>query len=85
MVTVIELFESSDPSPLHFCLWNWMKGEVYIKKVDIRDELLARILDAAARIKKRQDPFRRKTRDLRTQLQNALRLTVKFSNIYCEL
>jgi hypothetical protein len=27
-----------------------MKGEVYKRKVDTRDELLARILDAAARI-----------------------------------
>jgi hypothetical protein len=29
-----------------------------------RDELLARILDAAAGIKKREDQLRRKTRDL---------------------
>jgi hypothetical protein len=32
-----------------------MKGEVYKRKVDTRYELLARILDAAARIKTRED------------------------------
>ena len=33
--------------------------------MDTPDELLARISDAAARIKKREGQFRRKTRDLR--------------------
>jgi hypothetical protein len=32
------------------------------------DELLARILDAAARINKREDQLRRATRDLRTRV-----------------
>jgi hypothetical protein len=36
------------------------------RKMDTREELLARILNAAARIKKREDQLRRKTRDLRT-------------------
>jgi len=35
--------------------------------VDTQDELLAGILDSAARIKKLEDQFRRVTRDLRTQ------------------
>jgi hypothetical protein len=51
----IELFESSDLTPLDFCLSGWMKSEVYKRNVDTRDELLAHTLDAAARIKKRQD------------------------------
>jgi hypothetical protein len=46
-----------------------MKSEVYKRKVDTRDELLARILDAAARIKKRVDQLRRTTRDLRTRVR----------------
>ena len=33
-----------------------------------RDELLARIFDAAAGRKKREDQLRRKTRDLRTRV-----------------
>jgi hypothetical protein len=32
-----------------------MKGETYKRKVDTRDELLARILDGAGRMKKRGD------------------------------
>jgi hypothetical protein len=45
-----------------------MKCEVYKKKVDTRDELLARILDAAAGIKKREDQLRRTTREIRTRV-----------------
>jgi hypothetical protein len=40
----------------------------YISKAETPDELLARILDAAACIKKREDQLRRKTRDFRTQV-----------------
>jgi hypothetical protein len=67
MVTETELFEYSDPTPLDFCFWGWMKSEVYKWKVDTRDELLASILDAAARINKREDQLRRTTHDLRTR------------------
>ena len=45
-----------------------MKSEVYKRNEDTRDELLARILDAAARIKKREDQLRRTTRELRTRV-----------------
>jgi hypothetical protein len=38
------------------------------KKLDIRDKLLARILDAAARIKEREDQLRRKPCDLCTRV-----------------
>jgi len=38
----------------YFCLWGWIKREVYKRKVDTQDELLARILDAAARLQKRE-------------------------------
>jgi uncharacterized heparinase superfamily protein len=42
---------------------------MYKKKVDKRDELLARILDAAAHVKKcDEDQLRRTTRDLRTRI-----------------
>ena len=37
-------------------------------KVDTPDELLARVLDAAASIQKREGQFRRTTRDLRTRV-----------------
>ena len=71
MVTKIELFESvwcPNLTPLEFCLWGWIKSEGYKRKVDTRDELLARILAAAARIKERADQLRRTTRDLRKRV-----------------
>ena len=49
-----------------------MKSEVYKRKVDTSDELLARILVAAARIKKREDQLRRTTRDLRTRFARCI-------------
>jgi len=50
MVIEIELFELAELIPLYFCLWGWMESEVYKRKVDTEDKLLARILDAAARL-----------------------------------
>jgi hypothetical protein len=50
---------SRDLTPLDFCLWGWMKSEVYRRKVDTWDELLDCIMDAAiARIKEHQDELR---------------------------
>jgi hypothetical protein len=46
-----------------------MNSEVYERKVDTPNESLARILNAAVRIKKSEDQIRRgKTRDLRTRV-----------------
>ena len=45
-----------------------MKGRVCKREMDTPDELLARILDAAARIKKHEDQLRRTTRDVRTRV-----------------
>jgi hypothetical protein len=58
VVTEIELFETPDLTSLNFCLWGWKKSEDYRIKVDTGDEFLARILDAAAHIKKREDQLR---------------------------
>jgi hypothetical protein len=67
MVTEIELFEpGGNSSLLEFCLWRWMKGEIYKRIVDTRDELIAGILDFAASIQKREDERRRTISDLRT-------------------
>jgi len=43
-----------------------MQSEVDIINIDISDELLARILDAAACIMESEDQLRRTTRDLGT-------------------
>jgi len=68
MVAEIKLFESQDLTPLGFSLWGWMKIEGYKRKQDTLDELLARIRDAAACIRKREDQLRRTTRDFRTRV-----------------
>jgi hypothetical protein len=75
---------SPELTPLHFCLWGWMKSEAYKRKVDKPDELLSRILDAAARIKKCQEQLRLTTRLLRS-LEEYTEVEVGFPNIYCEL
>jgi len=42
-----------------FCLWGWMKSEVYKEKVNTRDELISRIMNSAALIKQeRQDDLK---------------------------
>jgi len=58
----IQLFEFG-AYRLDFCLWGWMKSEVYKEKVNTGDELVARIMNSAALIKQeRQDDLRRATR-----------------------
>jgi hypothetical protein len=66
MVTKIELFEFPALTPLDLCLWVWMNGEIYKRKVDTRDELLAPILDGAGRMKKRGDKPEQSTRSSHT-------------------
>jgi hypothetical protein len=74
MGTEMELFESPDLMPLDFLLWTWFdcgsgwRAKFTKETVDTADELLARILDAAACIKKREDQLRRTTSDLRTRV-----------------
>jgi hypothetical protein len=48
----IELFESPGLILLDFCLWDWVKSEIYERNVGTGDESLARILKAAAHIEK---------------------------------
>jgi hypothetical protein len=48
------------------------EGRSYKRNVDTRGELLDRIMDSAARIKKREDQFRRTARDIRTRFANCI-------------
>jgi len=82
MATEIDLFESSSLNPLDFYLWGWMKGQVYRRKLDTRDELLARIFDAAARIKKREDQLRRTRLELCTRVAKFTELDGGISEHY---
>ena len=56
------------PKSVRICFWGWMKSEVYTRKMERQDELLARILDAAVCIQRREDPLRVTKRDLRTRV-----------------
>jgi len=62
-----------------------MKSEDYKRNVDTPDELLSRILDAAAHIKKCEEQLGLTTQDLRTRVAEYTEVEVGFPNIYCEL
>ena len=55
-----------------------MKREFYKRRLDMPDEFLGRILDAAVRVHKREYHLRQTTRDFAHELQSALRLAVGF-------
>ena len=56
-----------------FCLWGWMKSEVYKEKVNTRDELVTRIMNSAALIKQeRQDDLRRATRTVAKRVEKCI-------------
>jgi len=58
---------------LDFCLWGWMKSEMYKEKVNTRDELVARIMNSAALIKQeRQDDLRRATRAVAKRVEKCI-------------
>ena len=68
----IELFEIG-AYRLDFCLWGWMKSEIYKEKVNTRDELVARIIKSAALIKQeRQDDLRRATRTVVKRVEKCI-------------
>jgi len=58
---------------LDFCLWGWMKSEVYKEKVNTTDELVARIMNSAALIKQeRQGDLRKATRTLAERVEKCI-------------
>jgi len=62
---------------LDFCLWGRIKSEVHKEKVNIRDELVARIMNSAALIEQeRQDDLRRATRTIAKRVE-------KFTEVDC--
>jgi uncharacterized protein YfaA (DUF2138 family) len=62
----------------------WIKREVYERKVDTRDELLARILDAATRIKEKINSDEQQAIFV-LELKSVLKMTVGFSKTRREL
>jgi len=68
----IKLFEVG-AYRLDFCLWGWMKSEVYKEKVNKRDELVACVMNSATIIKQeRQDDLRRATRAIAKRVEKCI-------------
>ena len=68
----IQLFEVG-AYRFDFCLWGWMKSEVYKEKVNTRDELVARIMNNGALIEQeRQDDLRRATRTVAKRVEKCI-------------
>jgi len=58
-----------------FCLWGWMKSEVYKEKVNTTEELVALIMNSAALIKQeRQDDLRRATRTVAKRVEKCIEI-----------
>jgi hypothetical protein len=56
-----------------FCLWGWMKSEVYKEEVNTRDELISSIMNSAALIKQeRQDDLRTATRTVAKRVEKCI-------------
>jgi len=57
----------------NFCLWGWMKSEVYKEKVNTRDELVACIMNSAALIKREcQDDLRKATHTIAKTVEKCI-------------
>jgi hypothetical protein len=65
MLNEKELFGSGSHCSTLLLFMGLDKGRCKQKKMDKRDQFLAQILNAAARVKDWEDELRRKTRDLR--------------------
>jgi len=65
----VQLFEVG-AYRLDFCLWGWMKSEVYKENVNTRDEFVTRIMNSAAFMKQeRQDDLSRATRTVAKRVE----------------
>ncbi|KAJ4439400.1 hypothetical protein ANN_07522, partial [Periplaneta americana] len=58
---------SPDFTPLDYCVWGWLKSEIYKCKVETREELLARILHACTQVKECPNQLRSAKQHLSTR------------------
>jgi len=67
---------SPEFTPLDFCLWGWMKREVYKEKVNTRDELVARIMYSASLIKQERQYYLRRaaTRTIAKRVEKCIQV-----------
>ena len=77
---------SPDLTPLDFCLWGWMKSEVYKEKVNTRDKLVAHVMNSAALIKQeRQDGLRGATSTIVKRVEKCIEVDSGNFELYFEL
>ena len=68
----VQLFEVGAYTS-NFCLWGWMKSEVYKEKTNTTDVLVARSTNNAALInQERQDDLRRATRTVVKRVEKCI-------------
>lgn len=76
---------SPDLTFLDFCLWSWMKNEVYANKVETREALLACILNACAYITECRNQLRPATQYVLIRSAKCIEVDGGiFKNIYCD-
>jgi hypothetical protein len=72
MSVEIQLFEFG-VFRFDFCLWEWMKREVYKDRLNTWDEVVARIMTIAALIKQeRQDDIRSATHTIAKRVEKCI-------------
>jgi hypothetical protein len=86
-ITAVWSSKSPDLTPLDFCLWGWIKSEVYKEKINTRDELVARVMNSAVLIKQEhQDDLRRATRTIAKRVEKCIEVDGGiFEHLICNL
>jgi len=84
-VTEMELFESPDLTLFCFCLWGWLMNEVYKKERWIHNMNCSLAIWMPLPEQRNVISSDEQHAIFVHELRCALRLTVGFSNIYCEL
>jgi hypothetical protein len=89
MIVEVDPFESPDQTSLHSCLCDWIKSEGYPllththththTQIVTRDDSLARISDAAARMERPDNQLRRTARDFRARVAKCMEVDGEIS------
>ena len=81
----MNLFETPHITSVDFSLWGWMKSKIHKRNVDMREEMLVRILDTIPLIKKLGSQLRQTKHCLRTRVAKCTEVDGWIFEMYCEL
>ncbi|KAJ4436167.1 hypothetical protein ANN_18797 [Periplaneta americana] len=70
--------EITRPNPLHYCVWGWLKSDVYKCKMETREELLARNLHSCTQVKECPNQLRSATQQLSPRAAKCIEVEVDF-------